>query len=227
MLSLRIPADRLTLTPYSVDNDWWVAQSQQVDRNSVRASWDATPETVVVLFCAKLQPWKRPLDLLRAFSQARISQSLLVYAGDGAQRAEIEREAAALGVSQQVRFLGFVNQSQLPAVYTAADVMVLPSGYEPFAVVANEASCCGIPVVASDRVGAGRDLIVPVNHDLIYPCGDVPALARLLSQLLADRQRLRMLGNAARQRMESWSPRETIAGTVEAIRCAVERRRCN
>ena len=227
MLSLRIPADRLTLTPYSVDNDWWVGQSQQVDRNSVRASWDATPETVVVLFCAKLQPWKRPLDLLRAFSQARISQSLLVYAGDGAQRAEIEREAAALGVSQQIRFLGFVNQSQLPAVYTAADVMVLPSDYEPFAVVANEASCCGIPVVASDRVGAGRDLIVPVNDDLIYPCGDVPALARLLSQLLADRQRLRLLGNAARQRMESWSPRETIAGTVEAIRCAVERRRCN
>jgi glycosyltransferase involved in cell wall biosynthesis len=225
MLSLQIPADRLTLTPYSIDNDWWVTQSQQVDRTSVRASWGATPETSVVLFCAKLQPWKRPLDLLRAFSKARISQSLLVYAGDGAERAEIDREAVALGVSQQVRFLGFVNQSQLPAVYTGADVMVLPSEYEPFAVVANEASCCGTPVVASDRVGAGRDLIAPVNRDLIYPCGDVPALARLLTQLLADRQRLRMLGNAARQRMDSWSPRETIAGTIEAIRCAVERRR--
>jgi glycosyltransferase involved in cell wall biosynthesis len=224
MLSLRIPEGQITLTPYSVDNDWWTARSQQVDRAAIRASWGATPGTAVVLFCAKLQHWKRPLDLLRAFAKIRVPDSLLIYAGEGAQRAEIEREGAALGVTQRIRLLGFVNQSQLPAVYTAADVMVLPSEYEPFAVVVNEASCCGTPVIASDRVGAARDLIAPVDPDLIYPCGDVSALTNLLNQLLADRERLRALGTAARQRMASWSPRDTIAGTVEAVRCAVKRR---
>jgi len=68
MLSLRIPAERITFTPYSVDNDWWTAQSGKVDREAVRASWGATPQTTVILFCAKLQPWKRPLDLLRLCS---------------------------------------------------------------------------------------------------------------------------------------------------------------
>lgn len=223
MLSLKIPEERITLTPYSVDNDWWAAQSQHVDRAAIRGSWGATPETAVVLFCAKLQPWKRPLDLLHAFAQARIPQSLLIYAGEGAQRKEIEREGTALGFAKQIRLLGFVNQSQLPAVYTAADVMVLPSEYEPFAVVVNEASCCGIPVVASDRVGAARDLIAPVDPALIYPCGNVPALAHLLNRLLTDRRRLRALGTAARQRMASWSPSDTVAGTVEAVRCAVKR----
>ena len=223
MLSLRIPQDRITLTPYSVDNDWWMAQSGKVDREAVRASWGATPQTTVILFCAKLQPWKRPLDLLRAFAQADHSNALLVYAGEGAQRAELERVTAAIGVSEHVRFLGFVNQSHLPAVYTSADLMVLPSEYEPFAVVVNEASCCGCPVVASDHVGAARDLIAPVNPGLIYPCGDLRALSTLLSELCRDLGHLRELGLAAKNHMVTWSPDHTVTGTVAAVSAALRR----
>ena len=225
--SLGIPEDRITLTPYSVDNDWWTAQSRQVDRAAIRGAWGASSEAAVILFCAKLQPWKRPLDLLHAFAQARIPDSLLVYAGEGPQRGELEHQAVSLGVARHVRFLGFVNQSQLPAVYTAADVMVLPSEYEPFAVVVNEAFCCGTPVVVSDRVGAARDLIAPVDPTLIYPCGDAPALAQLLRRLLGDRGRLRTLGIAARGRMDAWSPEHNIEATVHAVRCVVERRRAS
>ena len=221
MLSLDVPAEYITLTPYSVDNDWWIAQSAKVDRNAVRADWGATPETSVVLFCAKLQPWKRPLDLLRAFAQANLSDALLVYAGDGAQRQELEREAAALGVTQRVRFLGFLNQSQLPPVYTSADLMVLPSEYEPFGVVVNEASCCGCPVAASDHVGAARDLIAPVDLGLLYPSGDVRLLSTLLSELCRDPERLHELGRLARNRMNGWSPQDTVAGTVAAVSAAV------
>jgi glycosyltransferase involved in cell wall biosynthesis len=123
-----------------------------------------------------------------------------------------------------VRFLGFVNQSQLPAVYTSADLMVLPSEYEPFAVVVNEAMCCSCPVIASDRVGAARDLVAPVRLEFIYPCGDLGALASVLKSALADRAGLRATGRAALARMESWSPRENIAATVEAIERAVARK---
>ena len=223
MLSLRIPRDRITLTPYSVDNDWWVAQSEKVDREAVRAGWGATPQTTVILFCAKLQPWKRPLDLLRAFAAAHLSDAVLIFAGEGAQRPELEREVIALGVGERVRFLGFMNQTQLPAVYTAADLMVLPSEYEPFAVVVNEAFCCGCPVVASDHVGAARDLIAPVDPGLIYRCGDLRALSTLLSALCRDRGRLRELGFAARNRLAGWSPEETVAGTVAAVSAALRR----
>lgn len=224
MLSLRIPGERITLTPYSVDNDWWMAQSEKVDREVVRASWGATPQISVILFCAKLQHWKRPLDLLRAFAQANLSDALLVYAGEGVQRQELEREAAALGVGERVRFLGFMNQSELPAVYTAANLMVLPSEYEPFGVVVNEASCCGCPVAASDHVGAARDLIAPVDPRLIYPCGDLRALSTLLSELCRDRGHLRELGRAARNHMANWSPENTVAGTVVAVSAALHRR---
>jgi glycosyltransferase involved in cell wall biosynthesis len=224
MVSLGLPAERVTLTPYSVDNDWWMQQSAAVDRSAVRASWGATAPDAVVLYCAKLQPWKRPADLLRAFAQANLLNALLVIVGEGPLRADLEAEAARLGVASRVRFLGFVNQSQLPAVYTSADLMVLPSEYEPFAVVVNEAMCCGCPVTASDHVGAARDLVAPVRRDFVYPCGSVPALASLLKKALADRSALASLGRTAAAHMQTWSPERNIAATHEAIEAAVSRK---
>jgi glycosyltransferase involved in cell wall biosynthesis len=224
MLSIGLPNDRVTLTPYSVDNDWWSSHSASVDRDAVRSSWGASSSTLVILFCAKLQPWKRPLDLMRGFAKANLSNGLLIFAGDGAQRNELESEASKLGVGNRVRFLGFQNQSQLPAVYTASDVMVLPSEYEPFAVVVNEASCCGCPVVASDKVGAARDLVLPVDSGLIYPCGDTSALSALLVELDANRERLKMASKAAKAQMAKWSPQDTVAATVEAVGRSLRRR---
>lgn len=224
MVSLGLPAERVTLTPYSVDNDWWMRQSAAVDRSAVRGSWGAAASDAVILFCAKLQPWKRPGDLLRAFDGAKHSDALLVIAGEGPLRAELESQATALGIAARVRFLGFVNQSQLPAVYTAADLMVLPSEYEPFAVVVNEAMCCGCPVAASDHVGAARDLVAPVRKEFVYPCGDVAALAELLASALADRALLASLGRSAVAHMQTWSPERNIAATFEAIEIAVARK---
>jgi glycosyltransferase involved in cell wall biosynthesis len=178
----------------------------------------------VILFCAKLQPWKRPGDLLRAFAEANLSNALLVIAGEGPLRAELESEATALGIAGRVRFLGFVNQSQLPAVYTSSDLMVLPSEYEPFAVVVNEAMCCGCPVVASDHVGAARDLVAPVRQEFVFPCGDVAALASILKDVVSDRSRLASLGRAAAAHIKTWSPERNIAATFEAIEIAVARK---
>ena len=224
MLSLGLPSQLLTLTPYSVDNEWWLARSAEIDRDAIRASWGANQQTRVILFCAKLQPWKRPMDVLEAFeglSADELSRALLVYAGEGNQRAELVARAESLGVGGKVRFLGFVNQSELPGVYRSADLMVLPSEYEPFAVVVNEASCCGCPVAVSDRVGAGRDLVKPANPDLIFPCGDTGALKKILKSCVTEPEKFKMAGGLAKQRMEMWSLRENIAGHVEAIERAV------
>src|SRR6266481_199821 len=225
MLSLGLPAERVTLTPYSVDNDWWIRHSAQVDCGAVRARWGAAPNDAVILFCAKLQPWKHPFDLLRAFAKANLSKALLVFAGEGPLRPQLESEAATLGISSRVRFLGFVNQSQLPAVYTTADLMVLPSDYEPFAIVINEAMCCGCPVVASDHVGAARDLVAPVTPQFVFPCGNVNALAAILKNALADRTQLQSIARAAVTHIQTWSPERNITATVDAIRIAVARLR--
>jgi glycosyltransferase involved in cell wall biosynthesis len=225
MRSLGFAEDRITLTPYCVDNDWWTAQSADVDRAAIRSTWRVEPDAAVVLFCGKLQPWKRPGDLLEAFAATGITRAVLVFAGEGPLRQTLFQRALDLGIAARVRFLGFVNQSALPGVYKASDLMVLPSEYEPFAVVVNEASCCGCPVAASDRVGAAIDLIAPVNPDFIFPCGDVSVLTGLLQRALSDPTELAGRGDVALRRMQSWSARENISGVLEAVERALSRTR--
>jgi len=225
MKSLGIPEERISLTPFVVDNDWWIAQAKNSDRAVTRATWSVTNTQRVVLFCAKLQNWKRPLDLLRAFASANLPDSVLVFAGEGPQREEIVAEAAALGIAQGVRMLGFVNQSQLPAVYAAADLFVMPSEYDPCPVVVCEAMVCGLPVILSDQIRGRFDLVKPGCTGEIFPCGDVPALTAALRTLLSDSGTLASFSNNACARMTTWSPHENITATVEAVKLAAQHRK--
>jgi glycosyltransferase involved in cell wall biosynthesis len=224
MRSLGIPEERISLTHFVIDNDWWMEQAAWANRSAVRASWGVSDQEVVVLFSAKLQSWKRPLDLLRAFAGAAVPNSVLVFAGEGPQRGEIEREAAALGIASRVRLLGFVNQSQLPSIYSSADLFVLPSSYDPCPVVVCEAMVCGLPALISDEIRGRFDLVQPEVTGGIFPCGDVAALAGDLQRLLSDREALAVLARNARTRMTTWSPRENVAATFTAVARAVAHR---
>lgn len=221
MRSLRIPESRMQLTPYVVDNDWWTAMASRVDRRTVRSKWSIPEDSSVILFCAKLQPWKRPQDLLGAFAKASIPNSYLVYAGDGAMKPQLERQAAELQIQDRVRFLGFVNQSALPDCYCSSDVMVLPSEYEPFGVVVNEAMLCGCPVIVSDRVGARFDLVQEGETGFVYPMGDITALSTMLTKALQSDDKLARMRDAARRRMSQWSPEMNTETMVEAIEKAI------
>jgi len=215
--SLGIPEQRIVLTPFVVNNEWWLAQAKQVNRAAVRQQWHIPEDSPVVLFCAKLQPWKRPQDALQAFIKANVPDSYLVFAGEGPLRSQLEAEAKALGIIERVRFLGFVNQSQLPSVYRSADLFVFPSEYEPFGVVVNEAMLCGCPVVVSDRVGARHDLVQNYQTGLVYPCGNLDALAEILQTVLGNQELLQKMVAATTKRMESWSPCENVEALVQAL----------
>jgi len=224
MRSLGIPQDRIALVPFCVDNEWWIRKSDQVDRAIVRDRWNVPDNAAVILFSAKLQPWKCPQDLLNAFAKVGGSDAYLVFAGDGALRTVLASHAQALGIASRVRFLGFVNQSELPATYTAADILVLPSAYEPFGLVVNEAMLCRCPVIVSDRVGARFDLVDEGNTGYVFPSGDIQALTEVLQKALSDRTRLRKMGQAARARMARWSPVEYVAALIQSVSKAVESR---
>jgi glycosyltransferase involved in cell wall biosynthesis len=221
--SLRIPDDRITLTPYCVDNDWWMAQAEKVDRIAERAKLGLKESDRAILFCAKLQPWKRPGDLLSAFVKAGIADASLIFAGEGPLRADLEADAIRLGIADRVRFLGFVNQSTLPVLYKVVDLMVLPSVYEPFAVVVNEAMCCGCPVMASDQVGAARDLILPIAPDFVFPAGNVSVLAEKLTNAFADRERLGQQKLKAHAHIKTWTPERSIEALIQAIGMGIQR----
>jgi glycosyltransferase involved in cell wall biosynthesis len=216
ILSLGISDSRIVLTPFVVDNTWWRQRASEVNHSVVRREWGIPEDALVVLFCAKLQPWKRPDDVLRAFAKANVEGTYLVFAGDGAMRAALEATAKELGVGERTRFLGFVNQTGLPSVYRSADLFVMPSEYDPCPVVVCEAMLCGCPVVLSDEIRGRFDLVKEGQTGFIYPCGNVDVLATILATVLRDRDKLAELSRAAVVRMETWSPREHVDALVLA-----------
>lgn len=94
--------------------------------------------------------------LLRACAQVvrQMPGVTFLIAGDGELRPDLERQAAALGLSSSVRFLGMIDNRELPRYYAAADLFVLPSRLESWGTVMLEALACGTPVVATETAGA-------------------------------------------------------------------------
>jgi glycosyltransferase involved in cell wall biosynthesis len=202
------------LVPYVVDTGFFAERARIVDRAAVRSRWGVPPEAFVALFVGKLVPWKRPFDLIRALQSA--PDCWAVFAGDGSLRAELEAEADRLGVLDRCRFLGFANQTELPAVYAASDILVLPSAHEPFGLVVNEAFACGIPAIVSEACGAAGDLIREGETGFVVGVGDVESLANRLRALERDRQLLREMSARARARVDDWGPAQNCEAFARA-----------
>lgn len=219
-MQLGKPDKEIVMIRSGVDKDAWRARLKNFDRDAVRTSWNVPTDAMVVLYCAKLQPWKRPLDLLRAFAKASVPGSYLVFAGEGPQRPELEREVVSLGISDRVRILGFVNDSQLPSAYKAADLFVLPSEYDQCPLVIPEAMLSGLPVLLSDAVIGRLEMIDAGNSGYTYPCGDADTLAAWLQKILGDPALLKHLKESVARQMERWTAEGLLDSWVGAIEVA-------
>jgi|FEC22Drversion2_1045045.scaffolds.fasta_scaffold00557_10 glycosyltransferase involved in cell wall biosynthesis len=206
LLHYGAPADRLFFSPHCVDNDAFAAAS-------AAAHVSRDPGRRRILFVGKLIARKHPADLLHAV--ARLGGTSLEAAFAGSGDLETELRQIASDASVRAEFLGFVNQRELPAVYAAADLLVLPSdGRETWGLVVNEAMACGVPAVVSDAVGCGPDLIDAGATGAIFPFGDTVALAAAIEGVLSlDRAFVR---RHLADKMALYSPRQAAAAIVEA-----------
>lgn len=200
-------ARRIVFAPYSVD-DKRFAGPVPTGRSDLLARWDLDDGRPVIMFCGKLYPGKRPLDLCAAV-ECLADDVTVLFVGDGLQA---DRVRASLRPGRGA-VTGFVNQSELPSYYHAADILVLPSEAEKWGLVVNEAMAAGALPVVSDRVGAAPDLVRGIGE--IYPCGDVPSLAAALDRALA-RARAPGTRGAVRQHAATYSLDRTAAGFEEA-----------
>ena len=183
----RYPTERMFFSPHCVDSDWFAARATPEERARVRRERGIGGDAKVVLFAGKLVPFKRPLDVIDAASRCRLAGMPVevMIAGSGDLDPEIRRQAGDAGVP--LHMLGFCNQSEMPAAYAAADVLILPSnGGETWGLVANEALACGKPIIVSDECGCAADLAADGQAGKVFRCGDMPELARTLWDTLAD-----------------------------------------
>src|SRR4051794_29282468 len=155
----------------------------------------------MVFACRQLFPRKGIRFLLEAAAELKpqFPDLKIVLAGDGFERPELVQLAADLGISQDVTFLGWVPNAELPPYYRAAAVSVIPSLEEGFGIPAAEAMGCEVAVVASDAGGL-PEVVENGVTGLVVPRGNSKALAQAIGSLLADPQRRRQMGQAGRER---------------------------
>jgi len=200
LASLRYPRKRMFRTPMMIDEGFWRARNaDSATRAAKRSALGLSEDDFVALCVGKLYAGKRVPDMLEALASLKPGgrRTILLIAGDGADRATLEAQAAHLGV--EARFLGFQNIDALPDFYLAADALVHAAEIEQFGMVALEAAVVGLPMALSDRVGAiGETSIArPGVNALVYPCGDVAALAAALTTLRDDLDRRQAMAAAS------------------------------
>ena len=220
-----VPEDKMFLMPHAVDNEFFISHritgAEQLA--AIRARFGIERDSVVTLFAGKFIPLKRTMDLLRAFEMiAHECAATLVYVGDGEMRAQLEAYVRDHGVPRVI-FTGFRNQGELPELFSIGDMLVLPSDTDMWGLVVNEAMCYGIPVIASDRVGAAGDAVIDGETGYVFACGDVEALASRLRMLATDHDLRRRMGENARRWIDTWSFRENVAGLVAALKAVCGR----
>jgi len=155
----------------------------------------------MIFACRQLFPRKGIRFLLEAAAELKpqYPDLKIVLAGDGFERPELVRLAEQLGIADDVTFLGWVPNADLPPYYRAAAVSVIPSLEEGFGIPAAEAMGCEVAVVASDAGGL-PEVVENGVTGLIVPRGDSKALAQAIGSLLADPQRRTRMGQAGRER---------------------------
>ena len=216
--------------PYAVDNAFFTRQTLAAHHRlpSLRSELQLEADRPVVLFASKLQPRKHADHLIEALHRLRAEQKLrpyLLLVGDGEERSRLQELAVLRGLAEDVRFLGFRNQTELPAFFALADVFVLPSRHEPWGLIVNEAMAAGCAVVVSSDVGAAPDLVTDGVEGFIYPVGDIAALASALARVLRSPAIAHGMGQAAAERIASWDFEADVRGMRQALAFATRQLR--
>lgn len=236
-----IKSDKIHYVPHCVDNDRFqaVAIQAKIDATAWKQNMGIPLDSTVILFAGKFEEKKRPLDLLEAFlgmnqntedgtknsfsSLPNINhhQSLppiLLFVGSGPLETTL-REAAGSELGRSVFIAPFQNQSRMPMVYAAGDLIALPSmgRGETWGLVINEAFNLGIPAIVSSHVGCGPDLILQSETGWIFPAGDAESLKQTLIEALSDPERLKQFGDRARNRISNYSYDHASQALCEAL----------
>jgi len=189
------PRDRIHVIPPGIDLAEW--QHPSADRLPI-----GLPERFL-LFAGRIASNKGLPILLRAFAQLRTEPrvDLVLLGRDWGERANLERLAASLGISERVRFLGHVaDRAQYRAVFRACDAFVLPSEWEAFGLVLLEAMAAKRPIVAT-AVGGVPEVLSGGRSGLLVPYGDPTALAEAIGVVISDRDRARSIVSAGSERV--------------------------
>ncbi|MFI7576531.1 glycosyltransferase family 4 protein [Micromonospora sp. NPDC049497] len=215
-----VPDDLVDVVPNGVDDRAWHARPRAVAAARARFAGDGP----LVGYAGRLVYEKGVQHLVDAVPHLlqRHPGLRVVIAGDGPYRDELVERTRRLDLGESVRFAGFLDATQLPAVLAATDATVVPSLYEPFGMVALEAAAAGAPLAVA-RTGGLAEIVEPGVTGVTFPHSDPDALAGAVGHLLGDEVFARRVARRARTMVSERYGWATIAARTAATYATARR----
>jgi len=210
-------------------NELYMRTVTDGERSARRAQLGIGATDEVVLFVGRLEEAKGVHLLLAAFAALGRPAAKLVIAGAGMDSEYAERlrhQVERLGLGARVVFAGYIANDHIAELYALARVCVVPSittatFKEPWGLIVNEAFGQGVPVIASDCVGAAAGgMLVDGVQGRVVPEGDVIALTTAIGEILDDAKLRERMSAAARRTLPEWDVQRMVDGFERAIRYA-------
>lgn len=164
---------QLIAMPHAVDNDFFMQNDEENTKQAqiLRHSLSIPDNDFVILFAGKFEQKKNPTLLIDIFiglqENNKFTNSHLIFIGNGILEPLLKQKGLK---NPYIHFLPFQNQTLMPIIYRMCDVFCLPSKGpgETWGLALNEAMACGKPVIASNKVGGAKDLIIENTTGLIF-----------------------------------------------------------
>lgn len=224
--------DRVFVAAHAVDNSHYNRRVPANECRALRADLHIPEDHQIVLYLGRLEPAKGLEYLLEALARLPERNVTLVLAGTGTVEEQVKAQAARLQLADRIRLAGYVPTDKTVAYYAIASVFVLPSittatTKETWGLVVNEAFNQGVPVIATDAVGAAAGgLVRHSENGLIVPERNSQALADALHLILSQPALRQVMSQAAKSTIDGWDNERMVAGFRDAIAFATRSASC-
>jgi glycosyltransferase involved in cell wall biosynthesis len=210
----KVPLDKLVNIPNAINMSKY---NQRFERNNIRKQYGVSPDEKLILFVGRLVPQKGVEHLINAFPiiQRKHYSAKLLISGEGWSKSQLENIASSIDSYNRIQFLGFIPDLERVKLMMSSDILVIPSVYEPFGIVALEGMAAGIPVIVS-KIGGLSEI---VQHDIsgvhVYP-RDRNSIAWGIDKVLSNNEyRLLLIKNAKKRVRDIYSWKAISKRTID------------
>jgi len=221
----QVPDDKIEVIPNGINtSDLKLPKGSSLKREKY-----AQPDEKIVFFIGRLVPEKGVQTLLQAVPKitSSIPKTKFLIAGKGPYEAHLKNEAISLKIEKNVTFLGYVDDTERNALYRYADVVVFPSLYEPFGIVALEGMATGSPTVVADT-GGFRKIIKHGVNGLKFIPGDPDSLAQQILHFLINPDFAKKISHQAKKEVgEKYTWKKVAQKTLKVYKEVLDESRQN
>jgi len=214
-LNRSVPKNKIIQMPYCVDNDFFKSNANLINTSAIKLDLNLHEGMPILLYVGKLTKRKNADKLIDAYKKLEEPRPYLLVVGTGELESLLKAEVFKYKLNN-VRFLGFKNQKELPILYSIADIFLLPAVRETWGLVVNEAMSAGCAIITTNEVGASYDLVRSGENGYSIMPNNIDELANAIQSCINNSSYIKM-GKKSEEIIGRWGIPENIKAMTEAI----------